>query len=94
MTNEEALAQGMPKIGCVNHDCDKCKEQSVSGGEPDDLTIAYMSGLHRGKDLAPQRKPMKYEQIKRMLELLVVPPQHVEMVVRAIEVYHGIKENT
>ncbi len=24
-------------------------------GEPDDLTIAYMSGLHRGKDLAQQR---------------------------------------
>lgn len=26
---EEALAQDMPKIGCVNHDCDKCKEQII-----------------------------------------------------------------
>jgi hypothetical protein len=31
---EEALAQDMPKIGCVNHDCEKCKEQ----GEP----VAWM----------------------------------------------------
>jgi len=37
---EKTLEQDMPKIGCVNHDCDKCKEpvagphKSVSGGEP------------------------------------------------------------
>jgi len=39
-----------------------------------------------------QRKPLTDEQIKHMLELFVVPPQHVEMVVRAIEAAHGIKE--
>jgi hypothetical protein len=28
--------QDMPKIGCVNHDCDKCKEQEQ--GEPQQRT--------------------------------------------------------
>jgi hypothetical protein len=34
--------QGEPKIGCVNHDCDKCKEQGEPVGEivswPDDFS--------------------------------------------------------
>ena len=57
--------QDMPKIGCVNHDCDKCKASSdikqdlTPVQEPDhgdELTIAYMSGLQRGKDFAAQRQ--------------------------------------
>jgi len=39
----------------------------------------------------PQRKPLTEEKFKHMLELFVIPPHHVEMVVRAIEAAHGIK---
>jgi hypothetical protein len=39
----------------------------------------------------PQRKPLTEEKFKHMPELFVVPPHHVEMVVRAIEAAHGIK---
>jgi hypothetical protein len=39
----------------------------------------------------PQRKPLTDEKFKHMPELFVVPPHHVEMVVRAIEAAHGIK---
>ena len=40
----------------------------------------------------PQRKPLTPEQFNHMAELFVIPPHHVEMVVRAIEAAHGIKE--
>ena len=40
---------------------------------------------------SPQRKPLTEEKFKHMPELFVVPPHHVEMVVRAIEAAHGIK---
>ena len=39
----------------------------------------------------PHRKPLTEEKFKHMPELFVVPPHHVEMVVRAIEAAHGIK---
>jgi hypothetical protein len=40
--------------------------------EPDDLTIAYMSGLHRGKDLAQQRTwvGLTYEDKRYLNEVL------------------------
>ena len=40
----------------------------------------------------PQRKPLTPEQFNHMPELFVIPPHHVEMVARAIEAAHGIKE--
>ena len=67
---EEALAkqeQGEPVVCCQEYDtCLKpCtprgkhlaqQEQSVSVGEPDDLMIAYMSGLYDGKKQAKQEQ--------------------------------------
>ena len=63
---EEVLAkqeQGEHKES-VRLECVVCKTVYEDGvppqvakqeqGEPDDLTIAYMAGLNRGKDLAPQ----------------------------------------
>jgi hypothetical protein len=38
------------------------------------------------------REPLTDEQFNRIPELYVIPPHHVEMVVRAIEAAHGIKE--
>ena len=40
-----------------------------------------------------QRKPLTEEKFKHMPELFVVPPHHVEMVVRAIEAAHQIYED-
>ena len=40
----------------------------------------------------PHRKPLTPEQLNHMAELFVIPPHHVEMVVRTIEAVHGIKE--
>ena len=38
------------------------------------------------------QQPLTDEQFNRIPELYVIPPHHVEMVVRAIEATHGIKE--
>ena len=45
-----------PDIG-TDQECFVCEGAGVikPQQEPDDLTIAYMAGLSRGKDLAPQR---------------------------------------
>ena len=40
----------------------------------------------------PHRKPLTPEQFNHMPKLFVIPPHHVEMVVRTIEAAHGIKE--
>ena len=56
--------------------------------------IEWCDNSHVLKELyatPPQRKPLTDEEFKHMPELFVVPPHHVEMVVRAIEAAHGIK---
>ena len=40
----------------------------------------------------PHRKPLTPEQLNHMAELFVIPPHHVEMVVRTVEAAHNIKE--
>ena len=47
---------------------------------------------HYADTTPPQRKPLTPEQFNHMPELFVIPPHHVEMVVRTIEAAHGIKE--
>jgi hypothetical protein len=42
----------------------------------------------------PQRQPLTRDEYEHMLGLMVVPPQHLEMVVRTIEAAHGIKGET
>lgn len=62
----------------------------------DELTIAYMSGLHRGKELA-QRKPLTDEEIVETFCKAPHQTQHVAWFaagVRFAEASHGIKENT
>jgi len=57
-----ALAEHFKRIGYLRWDeLEELKQEQV---EPDDLTIAYMCGMHRGKKLAQQRKPLTDEQIK------------------------------
>jgi len=57
--NQAMKVEGPLHVVCQ---CDKCKAESqepvVKLQEPnhgDELTIAYMSGLHKGKELALQR---------------------------------------
>ena len=52
----------------------------------------YDEGYADGLKDAPKRKPLTPEQFNHMPELFVIPPHHVEMVVRTIEAAHGIKE--
>ena len=67
--------------------------------ESDDLTIAYMSGFHDGKNKdAPQRKPLTDEQIFDLSEPFgafqygdAQGHKRLEFA-RAIEAAHGIKE--
>jgi hypothetical protein len=63
--------------------------------EPDDLTIAYMSGFHDGKNKeAPQRKPLTDEQIEKMIAANLETwnsKSAMASFVRAIEAAHGIK---
>jgi hypothetical protein len=58
-------------------------------GEPDDLMIVYMSGLHDGKK-AQQRKPLTKEDFQKILDK--VAGQGWKPLLRAIEAAHGIKE--
>ena len=68
--------------------------------EPDDLTIAYMAGFSRGKDAAPQRKPLAYVDLRRIAnqcglganEVSARTQATVDNFARAIEAAHGIKE--
>jgi hypothetical protein len=65
--------------------------QSQPEQEPDDLHIAYMSGLHRGKELS-QRQPLTDEQIRQVMQSLGwtgEAPSDIEFA-RAIEAAHGI----
>jgi regulator of replication initiation timing len=65
-----------------------------SDQEPDDLTIAYMSGFHDGKNkYAPQRKPLTDEQLIAAYESEQQGRygDHIRAL-RAIETAHGIKE--
>jgi imidazolonepropionase-like amidohydrolase len=58
--------------------------------EPDELTIAYMSGFHDGKNKnAPQPKPLTDEEIFE-IHKQVDSMQYLTFA-RAIEVAHGIK---
>ena len=54
--------------------------------DPDELTIAYMSGLYEGK----KRKPLTDEQIEEIAARTLFPVNFA----RAIEAAHGIKGNT
>jgi len=70
-----------------------------SNGEEDDIWYDNPEGkLLEGwscKPLytrPPQRKPLTPEQLNHMAELFVIPPHHVEMVVRTVEAAHNIKE--
>ena len=65
-----------------------------SDQESDDLTIAYMSGFHDGKNKdAPQRKPLTDEQLIAAYESEQRGRygDHIRSL-RAIEAAHGIKE--
>jgi hypothetical protein len=49
-TGAQKQEQGIPKIGCVNHDCDKCKEQSEPVWALEDCvrtlkTLNYIEGI-------------------------------------------------
>jgi hypothetical protein len=84
MTHTEALKLALGRlewfVDSYPHDIAVSKEefmrpfkealakQSVSVGEPDDLMIAYMSGLHDGKKLAQSRSDVKKEQSTECVE--------------------------
>jgi hypothetical protein len=94
-----ALAEPPCKTGasCTNK-CQRCAEPEQ---EPDDLTIAYMSGVYDGKK---QRKPLTDEALKPLIQKAMMyyghNPDHWTLTAgagfcifaRAIERAHGIKE--
>jgi hypothetical protein len=53
LAKQEGQSNFCPQCEALARELKAVKQEQ---GEPDDLTIAYMSGLHRGKDLAHQRK--------------------------------------
>jgi hypothetical protein len=70
------------------------KQAEAEKQEPDDLTIAYMSGFHDGKKAQPKREPLTLERIDRLI------PNHtsgdytydeVIEIIRAVEAEHDIK---
>jgi hypothetical protein len=86
----EALAkqeQDMPKIGCVNHDCDKCKEQSVSVGEPvGEMTARraemFMSRFkHEEKMLGPNEQAS----LDYVIDILVAMQEQGEPVAQSLK---------
>jgi hypothetical protein len=107
----EALAkqeQDMPKIGCANHDCEKCKEQGepVAWMRQDGQRVTTASDRHNYPDYETrysiplyttpqQRKPLTDEQIA---DTFCKAPHQTQQVawfaagVRYAEAAHGIKE--
>jgi len=84
----------IPKIGCVNHDCDKCKAQPEH--EPS-YWLGYGLQAHTEKPFEgatpvyttpPQRKPLTDEQIENIANSKLC----IYSFARAIEAAHGIKE--
>jgi len=100
----KALAQDIPKIGCVNHDCDKCKEQ----GEPVatarfDGTLHWIEpygvGLHRIQGFLYTTPQPKQEVSVEVLQaitnagLTLLKRQHgYELRKLGPAIAHGIKE--
>jgi hypothetical protein len=106
--------EAFKKLGDFPHAFDECTnaikalEEALAKqeqGEPDELTIAYMSGLHRGKDFAQQRKPLTDEEINKaamkLAECMDYPWVHMpeegkrnmrKHAKAVIEAAHGIKE--
>jgi hypothetical protein len=81
------LALEEMKIGNYNSAAERLEAAlKQEQGEPDDLMIAYMSGLHDGKK-AQQRKPLTDEQIYEVHE----NSSNLMEFTRAIEAAHGIK---
>jgi hypothetical protein len=55
----ECVEQDMPKIGCVNHDCDKCKEQgereAIAVWLEQDCEEQYLADRVRAGDFAKEK---------------------------------------
>jgi hypothetical protein len=97
-----------PLIGCVNHDCAKCKErteQEPVGCVADINILQRQMFLDLGYSLSdslyahppqPQRKPLTYEQITTISKKVAESgaKDSIDRFVRAIEAAHGIKEKT
>jgi len=107
MSEVQRLGQEIePKIGCVNHDCAKCKERTEQ--EPD-YWLGYGLQAHTEKPFdgatpvytsPPQRKPLTNGEIYTAYitatnQMLRATDERLAFAfARAIEAAHGIKENT
>ena len=63
--------------------------------ETDDLTIAYMAALSRGKELAPQRKPLTDDEAFKLIEQDYQMEEYAQaalQLIRRTEAAHNIKE--
>lgn len=94
--SQEIAKSAQPKVEQDRHELQKDGKHPAPCARFCEANAFYIEirGLKRRiEQLTPQpQKPLTDEQIKHMLELFVIPPHHVEMVVRAIEAAHNIKE--
>jgi len=103
---KDAYVEQEPLIGCVNHDCAKCKERTEQ--EPD-YWLGYGLQAHTEKPFdgatpvytsPPQRKPLTNGEIYTAYitatnQMLRATDERLAFAfARAIEAAHGIKENT